>query len=169
MKWKAEPQEKYLNNHPQARAVWASGGLVTKFLGFDADEPHRVERRRHEDSIDTKYNYVYPLYDWGWGREECSEYLEEIGLPTPGKSSCFFCPSMKKPEILRLREEHPELLSRALKMESKAMDTPVGERVSPPVESSKGLGRSFRWSDFLRGGSCSAYPSEDTPCGCYDG
>jgi len=169
LKWKAEPQEKFLNNYAPAKAVWDAGGRVVKILGFDADEPHRVLRRVHEDAADTKYAYVYPLYAWGWGREECEEHIERAGLPSPGKSSCFFCPSMKKKEILHLADAHPDLLVRALDMEAAAMDTPVGERVSPPVESSKGLGRSFRWSEFLKGTMCDFSGAEDTPCGCYDG
>ena len=40
--------------------------------------------------------------------------LEAAGLPQPGKSSCFFCPSMKREEIMLLKEQHPDLYARAI-------------------------------------------------------
>ena len=39
--------------------------------------------------------------DWGWTREDCIAAIQQEGLPLPGKSSCFFCPSMKK------KDPHP--------------------------------------------------------------
>jgi hypothetical protein len=49
------------------------------------------------------------------------------------KSACFYCPVSKKPEILWLREHHPELLARALAIEHDAQ---------PKLASVKGLDRS---------------------------
>jgi hypothetical protein len=68
------------------------------------------------------------------------------------KSACFYCPASKKPEILWLREQHPELLARALAIERNAQDKLI---------SVKGLGRSFAWTDFLD-------RADDLPlfCGC---
>ena len=34
--------------------------------------------------------------EWGWSRKDCIQAIRDAGLPLPGKSSCFFCPSMKR-------------------------------------------------------------------------
>ena len=62
----------------------------------------------------------------------------EITLPQPGKSSCFFCPSMKKQEILYLKEHYPDLFNRAATLEENAM---------PYLKTVKGLGRSYSWKE----------------------
>ena len=52
------------------------------------------------------HTYAYPLMEWGWDREACIRAIEAAGLPQPGKSSCFFCPSMRAEEIIDLREHY---------------------------------------------------------------
>ncbi len=54
------------------------------------------------------------------------------------KSSCFFCPSMKKQEILYLKEHYPDLFNRAATLEENAM---------PYLKTVKGLGRSYSWKE----------------------
>ena len=105
------------------------------------------------------------MIDWGWYREDCIKKIEEYGLPLPGKSSCFFCPSMKKHEIKSLMRNHPELLERALKIENNAKDNLI---------TVKGLGRSYAWEDFIKNiesqiEMCIEYDDGTMPCGCYDG
>lgn len=91
------------------------------------------------DEADKKYEKHYPLYVWGWTREECVRVIERAGLPKPGKSSCFFCPSMKKKEIQALWEKYPDLFRRAVALEhgSAATNTSV-----------KGLGRNWSWERY---------------------
>lgn len=100
------------------------------------------------------------------------------GLPLPAKSSCYFCPSMKKKEIQALWEQFPDLFQKAVEMEQNAAEN---------LKTAKGLGRSWAWGDYYaefmrtkefeeaqisfdqlfpetKGGClCGA------PCGCYDG
>ena len=151
-KYKREPQDKFCNSHPGCQAEWAAGRKVVKYIGYDADET-----RRAKIESDEKYEYQYPLIEWGWGREECEAAIVRAGLPLPGKSSCFFCPSSKKPEIIDLKERYPDLLERALAMEAAAQLTSV-----------KGLGRSFNWKEFLDGKQQSDLATPDIPCECYD-
>lgn len=176
LKYKVAPQDKYCNHFPPAIEAWKKGEKVTKAIGYDADE-----ERRAKIFNDAKYTYWYSLIEWGLGREGCEKVISDAGLPQPGKSSCFYCPSMKKLEILELRDSHPDLLKRALIMEKNAELTTI-----------PGLGRSFAWSDFIeytehmgkekanaRCGEVALGNGKyqeswfvdvvDQACGCYDG
>jgi len=159
-KHKVQPQEKFINNWEPARLAWKSGALVTKLIGFDADEGSRVEKTQARPS--KKYRVRFPLVEWNWGREECVEAIDRAGLPQPGKSSCFFCPSMRRREILQLQACHPDLLERALAIEAGAATR----------GSVRGLGRRWSWSDFLQADNAQQklFPNAPKPlCGCYDG
>lgn len=157
-KWKRQPQDKFLNNYDASKACWASGEKVLKLIGFDAGE----ERRAKKFADDPKYNYRYPLIEWGIDREGCVEAILAASLPVPPKSSCFFCPATKLREVLKLRDEHPDLLQRALAIEDAA-------KLS--LGSVKGLGRSWAWRDVLeedrrQGKFDFAHPV--VPCECWD-
>jgi hypothetical protein len=156
-KFKIRPQERYLKSQPWAQSVWESGGKVIKAIGYDAGEDRRAKIREHTD-----YTYWYPLIEWDLYREDCKEICEHEGLKI-GKSACFFCPSSKKPEVLLLAKEHPDLMKRALEMEANAELTTV-----------KGLGRHWSWDNLLKLNKeqmslfCDSGTPEE-PCGCYDG
>lgn len=143
-RFKKEPQDKYL------RSLKIEGPIV-KLFGFDADEPHRAK---------AILGNRYPLIEWGWGRHECEQAIKRAGLPLPGKSACFFCPSSKKEEILDLKRNYPDLFARAIAMEDNAELTSV-----------KGLGRSFSWKEFVYGDPRQErlFPEIEIPCDCYEG
>lgn len=170
LRFKQEPQTRWLNNWAAAKACWAAGGKVIKLIGYDMDEPHRGQPYQDEKFINR-----YPLLEWGWGRQECIEAIAAAGLPQPGKSSCFFCPSMTKPEILQLRQEEPALLIRALNIEATASR-------SGNMESVNGLGRRLNWGEYIElvdeaeANDPSAFflrqqdfPNPPQCSGCYDG
>ena len=165
LKHKVSPQEKFCNNHPACREVWESGQRVVKFIGYDAGEERRRTHAIVYDAQDKKYKNEYPLIDWGWFREDCIAAIQQEGLPLPGKSSCFFCPSMKRSEIRTLYHNHRDLYKRAIAIERNA---------KPNLVSIKGLGRSWSWEDFVQADKdqtafCGLFPENDMPCGCYDG
>ena len=138
-KHKIGPQEKYCNHHPQCREVWARGKKVTRFIGYDAGEIRRYEHSRKYNETDKKYLNRYPLIeDWGWDRNDCVREIAAAGLPQPRKSSCFFCPSMKRAEILELKAQYPQLYQRAIAIEENAM---------PHLVKVKGLGRNYAWKE----------------------
>ena len=90
LKHKIGPQEKFCNHYAPCREVWASGGKVNRFIGFDAGEMRRYLRSRKIDEADKKYYNHYPLIEeWGWDRSDCVRVIQAAGLPQPGKSSCF--------------------------------------------------------------------------------
>lgn len=136
-KYKIQPQDKYLNRHPDARKALAAGETVTKLVGYDFGE---TRRWMGKPMFDGKYTLRFPLVEWEWTREDCVRAIQKEGLPLPGKSSCFFCPNMKAPEIRALQTEHPLLFQRALDMEDAAR---------PGFTKIKGLGRSKSWREHI--------------------
>lgn len=163
-KWKMEPQRRYNASFAKARGIEQS--QITRLIGFDADEHSRVERglaMAHKKPVKERY----PLYEWGWGREECVAAIARAGLNQPGKSACFFCPSSKKPEIIELARRYPDLAARALEMERRAL---AGEGQAP-ITTSAGLGRSFSWAAVLATPEKHKYDlfAVEADCGCYDG
>lgn len=177
-KWKMEPQRRYNKRFAAEHGIELCE--ITRLIGFDADEHSRVARGL-ENAHKRPVKERYPLYEWGWGREECIDAIERAGLPLPGKSACFYCPSTKKPEIIELRDRYPELLARALEMERIAL---AGEGPAPTTTGA-GLGRSFNWASFLAQADELAATEADfisrqmclfsnagvpeMDCGCYDG
>lgn len=177
-KWKIDPAKKY--DRALADELGIALSDIARLVGFDADEPHRMERAIRAQPKDHQAQR-FPLVEWDWGREECIEAIARAGLPQPGKSACFYCPSSKKWEILDLRERYPDLFARACEMERRAL---AGEGQAPAT-TAKGLGRSFSWAEFVKQHdealakqvafteaqlclfSDNGIPEVD--CGCYDG
>ncbi|WOE32771.1 MULTISPECIES: phosphoadenosine phosphosulfate reductase family protein [unclassified Acinetobacter] len=148
-RFKIAPQDKAVNN-----TVFVAGRIV-KVIGYDADEPQRASR-----TYDDKFTRVYPLIEWGMGRDECIQSIRDAGLALPGKSACYFCPNSRPSEIKWLEKFHPELLERALLIEKQADLTKV-----------VGLGRKFSWKSIQQHEDAfmAEYTNFDIPCGCYDG
>jgi hypothetical protein len=154
-KFKVSPQEKWMNNYLPARMLWKDGQKVTKYVGFDAAEVRRIK------PDDDKYMHCYPLIQWHWDRKDCKEAILAAGLCLPPKSSCFFCPNMKKGEILSLPKD---LQQRAIAVEQNAQST---------LRELKGLGRDYKWEDLLSADREQLKLFEDlemydTPCNCID-
>lgn len=155
LKFKVQPQDKAMNRWPIAKQAWKRGERIIKYIGYEAGEARRV---RPPESKDGKYLYQYPLIAWEWYRQHCIDAIKREGLPLPGKSSCFFCPAMKKREIISLAKD---LQRRAVAIEDNAKEN---------LKSVKGLGRSFAWGDLLAGRCDINEPFlPGVPCDCYDG
>lgn len=123
LKWKREPQDKFCDTWAPAVGAWAAGTKVRKVIGYDAGPK---DARRSKISDDEKYEYWYPLREWGWDRDRCEEEIRREGLPVPQKSACFFCPASKPHEIEALTRDHPDLAERICAMEKGAEDGPHG-------------------------------------------
>jgi hypothetical protein len=165
LKHKVAPQDKFCNNYQPCINAWKNKEKIVKFVGYDAGEENRILNAKTHDIQDTKFSKVYALYEWGWWREDCEKKIIEHGLPLPGKSSCFFCPSMKKKEIKQLKKQYPDLFNRAIAIEDNAKEN---------LLTVKGLGRNYSWKDFIEGEEkqifmCEYQEDNEMPCGCYDG
>lgn len=129
-KHKIFPQEKWIKSQFGKESI-------TWYIGFDFNESRRIK-----ENPTKHYTNKYPLIELEWTREQCIEEIRKEGLKIPHKTSCFFCPNMKKPEILALDNEYKE---RAIAMEKNASLTKI-----------KGLGRRFAWSDLIEGNETDA-------------
>ena len=145
LKHKIGPQEKFCNHYPPCRKVWAAGKRVVKFIGYDAGEGYRSDKVLLGDLADPKYSKWYPLMEWRWDRAACQRAIDDAGLPQPGKSSCFFCPSMRAEEIIYLRDHHPDLFRRAIALEDNAR---------PNLKTVQGLGRNYSWKERFGKENC---------------
>jgi hypothetical protein len=145
IKWKRQPQDRYVQRWRPALECWDGGSKVRKLIGFEVGE----ERRRYGDrGDDPKYGYEYPLMDWGMDREACKRLIADTGLPVPVKSACFYCPACKKHEIHDLAESSPDLLARAITLERRYRD---GKHFRADEETAvQGLGIRFAWQAYLR-------------------
>ena len=125
MKHKIEPQTRFLKAWMQEHEAKE----VRRAIGYDSGEGHRSIGKKQEDLARGRiaHNW-FPLIEWQWRREDCRRAVERHGLPVPRKSACFFCPASKRSEVLRMRDEYPELLARALAMEAAAQKTVTTKR-----------------------------------------
>lgn len=153
-RWKIEPSDKFmrqwLSEHGHKNYI--------KAIGIDASEPHRV--RHYEDARTVTW---FPLVEWGWSRNECVKRIEAAGMVVPGKSSCFYCPSHKKSEVIRLNRQHPDLFDRAVAMERNAAEK---------AKEVKGLGRNWSWEQLVQIDEAQQKLFHDVvpmPCMCFDG
>ena len=157
-KFKIQPQDKYFNNLPEAKAIWNTGGRITKFVGYDATETTRISKAKLTE--DSKYEIRFPLVEWGLTRNDCIEIIKLEGLCQPGKSACFFCPMTRPTEIRQLNHNYPELMERALTMESNAKLTTL-----------KGLAINATWKNIISNDDIFDEEFELVPemiCECYE-
>jgi hypothetical protein len=107
-KFKIQPQDSFIRGWTPAQRAWAHGRKVTKVIGFLAEEEYRLKRadaRAHAGAFSPeqgRYDFRFPLMAWGMDLAACIRTITRAGLPVPPKSSCYFCPSMKPDEVLRL-------------------------------------------------------------------
>jgi len=135
-KWKRYPMDKWVVEH---FAEWIDICIkIVRLIGI-----HAGETRRGKIPDCDKFTYRYPLREWGWHQAECEAAHERAGIPLPVKSACFFCPAMRKPEILSLAKEHPDLFSRAVEIERNAIE-------AGNLQTVRGLGRHWTWESLAR-------------------
>lgn len=148
--WKVDPQDKNVRNWQPAKDAWAAGKSVVKAIGYDNGDRDSCRSFKAQNSESAKkngegYAFWYPLQDADMDREACEALCKKYLGYIPRKSSCSFCPAMKKDEILAMEKDHPELIEMALLMEAKAAYGKHG------LQSRKGLGMNFSWTEFLTG------------------
>lgn len=156
-KWKQQPID------AAARLYAAEVGHLERWLGYDAGEDRRAVSLAREHT--EPWTWRAPLIEWDMDRADCRAAIAAAGLPDPGKSSCFLCPSMKPAEIRELEREEPERLALALEIEARAVPH------LRPDSAVRGLGGSLRWSEVLAQPELfdAGLPRPVAPCAYCDG
>ncbi|NUK21656.1 hypothetical protein [Streptomyces lunaelactis] len=100
------------------------GRPFRQILGFNADEPGRPLKDTTNSKIPGRTG-VFPLSEWGWGRQQVEDYLQmRFGVHWP-KSYCTFCcfpVSMGSlPAHLKRMRSHPDIAGEVLRLEYTAM------------------------------------------------
>jgi hypothetical protein len=86
-RWKIAPMRRCIASELDRLGLSKKPGVVEQWLGITMDEWQRAK-----DS-DVKYiTHRFPLLDLEMTRQDCLNWLQNHDLPTPGKSSCTFCP-----------------------------------------------------------------------------
>jgi len=129
-RYKVRPQRRWLKEQGVTDVMWLVG-------------IHYGERKRAQRQLNQRIDVRFPLIEWRWDQVECVEAIQCAGLPVPVKSACFFCPAMKKPEVIELSQLHPDLFNRAVEIEQAAIE-------SGKLTTVKGLGRRWSWEELVR-------------------
>ena len=98
LKFKVEPQEKFANNWPPARDVWAAGEKVIKCIGYDAGD---LQRAKLDE--DKKYRWRYPLIEWDMVVKSASNPFVPSACRYRGKALAFSAPIARFPKSWRCR------------------------------------------------------------------
>lgn len=102
LKWKIEPQNRFVESWEPARRSWASGGKVVKLIGYDCSPADNRRYAEREGYVDARYDYHYPLREWLWDRGDCIRRIRQEGFPVPHKSACIMCCAAQPAEIRSL-------------------------------------------------------------------
>lgn len=86
-RWKIEPLQKWLTAELKSCGIAKRDGVVQQWLGITLDEWQRAK-----DSPVSWIQNQYPLLDRRMTRQDCMQWLDAHGLPSPGKSACTQCP-----------------------------------------------------------------------------
>lgn len=91
---------------------WCGNGKHVIGLGISWDESHRMRESDHK-----RFTHEWPLIDLRLRREDCHRIIRKAGLPTPPKSSCWFCPFHNTAAWMELRNIHPNLFQKTIDLE----------------------------------------------------
>jgi hypothetical protein len=86
-------------------------------LGISIDEIHRARHRNIKEVRGFYKELVYPLLELNVSRSQCFKIIHTAGLPTPPRSSCFFCPFHSHADWIHLRNSRPDLFEQAVRLE----------------------------------------------------
>lgn len=108
----------FCSNEWKERVVkrWArSKGLeaVDNWIGISTDETSRVRTSKA-----LWWQVKYPLiFDVRMRRQECIEFVESLGWPTPPRSACWMCPNQRNEEWAETRANRPDEFHKAIQLE----------------------------------------------------
>lgn len=93
-------------------------------LGYDFNERKRRHTKNRKQIV-----FTFPLIERKITRDQCIKIIKDHGLPIPINSSCYFYPFKSKKQWKHLRDIHPELFKKAMKLEQNAMNLDPRKRL----------------------------------------
>lgn len=133
-KFKGDPQRWWAARQPWAQAEWRAGRKLVKVIGYDFDEPARVQRslvvmsppppgkRDYFKWERERFDFWFPLFEARLRRADCEALIRSERMPVPPKSSCTFCPNNTLEEWEALRRDEPEAFAQAVEMSRNAAE-----------------------------------------------
>ncbi len=125
---------------------------VNQYVGIAYDEVDRMK-----DSFSEHVTNVYPLVDLQMDRKRCATIIEEVGLPSPIKSGCFFCPFNTMERWHDIYRKQRPLYLKAMRLEERSKHFPQ-QKLTP-------LTLRVLASRFKQGEIPNGHGSLRTPCG----
>lgn len=102
--WKREVSRRYMRR----RGI----ETCTLWLGYSVDEMKRMHLSRNRWQT-----HAFPLIEKRITRKGCVMLVEQEGLPTPPKSSCWMCPHRRDWQWQRLRDHYPDDWAKAVELD----------------------------------------------------
>lgn len=87
---------------------------VIQWIGISLEEAHRMNPSRNKWA-----SHRWPLIEKEMRRWDCLRWMDKMGLPTPPRSACIYCPFHGDHEWRRLKEEEPADFAKAVAFEQK--------------------------------------------------
>lgn len=112
--YKIDPIEKAIRGFLglKYRQRWPKTLSVEQWIGISRDEASRMRESRR-----ASIEFRYPLIELGMSRNNCLEWLERNGHPTPPKSACTFCPFHDDRTWKHLRDTDPAAWAEAVEID----------------------------------------------------
>lgn len=108
---------------------WPAPTQIETWIGFDASEESRIANDPYsKGGGDPRRSKRYPLCDLGLCRCRLVAYVRRLGLPSPPKSACQYCPKSSKGDFGRLLERSPGRFEQVEQFERNAKRTAENDK-----------------------------------------
>lgn len=100
-------------------------GKIRWLVGIAKGEESRVADAEAETAVWKKQAIVvqYPLIDIGYNRQDCQDYIREVGMSLPFPSNCLYCSfGSNHIEILWLYKTYPDNFNEWVELEQAKLD-----------------------------------------------
>ena len=92
-------------------------------IGISTDEYQRARSETWHSKwgkrkLGFNKKFYQPLLHHKMTRNDCIKVIDKVGLPTPPRSACWFCPVAKPSEWIELKKNDPDLFQKACELEN---------------------------------------------------
>lgn len=110
-RWKGEVLDAWIADHIKE--------AFGPYLGYNVDETKRAGKA--DGYTCQGHQFLYPLIEWGWTRDDCIEYLYRTLGVLWRKSACSYCPFQQKQAAIARYDRDPKAAGFTLLMEMNAL------------------------------------------------